>query len=1183
MIIKSRINNPRSFRSSTSGSALLLTLLVVSLLLVLVLGFVMFVRLELREVLNRQQLFQARSNARLGMELALSGLQDHAGADKRVSGTAALAGYTDQPHWTGIWQSDLADPTWTGAAGGPVWLVSGSGTPEPDMSLPDDTSVGMVPDTLGSTEVRVPLEEMAGQVGTGWFGWWVGDEGVKARVDIQTSEPVTGGQRERMLRSQSPSEPDMRSLGGAWGEEPAASVYARDGSGTRNRLISRDSVAMEVSNIPIETIFHDLTVHGYGLPVNVKDGGLKADWSVILDSSMELPENISLVDHYMGARPTQSPTLPEDQFRPPDYRADIYAFPESQIYNPDRFFLSERIGSDVSVAERRPGPNLGILWHYGRLWREVSNQSSPLVGLHPKVESDLRREDWLPYDSANRSEANSDQQHTNSGVAPVISHMRFGIRLAAEEIPEVIDPDTGDVITESTYEVQLELKPLIGLWNPYSVGIQEDNYIFEWFLSPLVKIRVTKDGDSEEYTSWVRGLWSGRTGSERWMQLRTWNTDFEPGEVRLFSVDQAHDQTGTDRISNTSLTSNWSSDGYIRVDFRIGANLQDPLIVPAGSTIEVLDVYLQDTHHPDTQNEFNFDADSSMTWITFKARQFLPDNGLYLSRYTGLWNGGRADEAPGSGDFIIPEPLDEAASVLPSYPVQNLSEGSEHLATWAFHLRTTEDIVIANQRTRGWIDTDPRAPVFASFWDGERSFDSDPPDGWYYTAPFTGEGIQNRGLAPLEEPQATGDRYNGYLGTSITSTNDGVTHVPLFDVPTAPLVSVGQFQHAQLGRYGFEPAFVAGNSYANVRIPLDETVSENHNGIPGFDLYDISYDVNERMWDRMFFSTLAPDYVGGGTSWEAAFSDRLDRLPNPRMVYVPTQEETSLDALLAINDNNGRRRGAEALSSRIRVLGAFNVNSTSKTAWKAVLSSMVTSELPVVDPATGLLSWESPDGIRFNRFGHVLSEQPYEAGAPNTADFWQGWRKLSEQELDDLAAAMVEEVRARGPFRSMADFVNRDPDASDIEYRRKGALQAALDRTVNAVGTGISDSVGDVAMVPSGARYAAQAFDGESTAAGHAAYLLQGDVLQSLAPILSARSDTFTVRAYGALGDAGNPTAKAWCEAVVQRVAGYVEDTDEPWRNPVDDTLNPLNARFGRHFEIVSFRWLNASEVESTP
>jgi hypothetical protein len=89
-------------------------------------------------------------------------------------------------------------------------------------------------------------------------------------------------------------------------------------------------------------------------------------------------------------------------------------------------------------------------------------------------------------------------------------------------------------------------------------------------------------------------------------------------------------------------------------------------------------------------------------------------------------------------------------------------------------------------------------------------------------------------------------------------------------------------------------------------------------------------------------------------------------------------------------------------------------------------------------------------------------------------------------------------------------------------------------------------------------------------------YLTQADVLQVIGSSLSARSDTFRIRAYGeASDDVGKVKARAWCEAIVQRVPDPV--------SPDASGLNPAKpgtaADFGRRFTIVSFRWLKPEEV----
>jgi hypothetical protein len=59
--------------------------------------------------------------------------------------------------------------------------------------------------------------------------------------------------------------------------------------------------------------------------------------------------------------------------------------------------------------------------------------------------------------------------------------------------------------------------------------------------------------------------------------------------------------------------------------------------------------------------------------------------------------------------------------------------------------------------------------------------------------------------------------------------------------------------------------------------------------------------------------------------------------------------------------------------------------------------------------------------------------------------------------------------------------------------------------------------------------------------------------------------------------------ARAWCEAVVQRLPEYVDPTDRPeaaegWPGS-SDKLTPINTLFGRRLNIRSFRWLNSNEI----
>jgi len=411
----------------------------------------------------------------------------------------------------------------------------------------------------------------------------------------------------------------------------------------------------------------------------------------------------------------------------------------------------------------------------------------------------------------------------------------------------------------------------------------------------------------------------------------------------------------------------------------------------------------------------------------------------------------------------------------------------------------------------------------------------------------------------------------------------GYDRVILFDVPRTDLVSLGQLQHAGAGRFSYEPSYIVGNSYANPRIAqtewkdeITDTFSTDARGLGSypigdgttltpFNLYDASYLVNEVLWDRYTFTTIPQVADNAGSLTEpspddAHFEDLVlakAKLPNARYLpYIP--DGSNFDrATLQMASNRSAGTGAFYHNAgHVLVDGAFNVNSTSVDAWEAFLSS--THALPVakVNEKGELTGFDATvDTVRFPRVQSVYGEGTRKSGLDE--GYWTGFRALEQSEVRALAEAIVVEVEKRGPFLNMADFINRRLDAGELG--KAGALQAALDSTVNS---GIDT---DFARNGQGA-----GFPGE---------LLQGDVLQALAPRMTVRSDTFTVRAYGECvsESTGEVLARAWCEATVQRFPDAVG-----WGGSGGGVLEELSnpsSPYGRRFHMVSFRWLNPDEI----
>jgi hypothetical protein len=426
----------------------------------------------------------------------------------------------------------------------------------------------------------------------------------------------------------------------------------------------------------------------------------------------------------------------------------------------------------------------------------------------------------------------------------------------------------------------------------------------------------------------------------------------------------------------------------------------------------------------------------------------------------------------------------------------------------------------------------------------------------------------------------------------------------LFDIPRreTAIASLGAFQHVSFSEFIWHPTYALGNSLGDPRVPSQATEPDrtesintdkggwnqdsvgystdgrsNNNGetnrthednwawharnflqhaaLDQTLVYDLSYELNHSLWDSYFLSSGTP------AEKQAFLRDPVrSPLPNGRVKPNPMAGPVTVDHLTDYH----------RAASHLLIDGAFNVNSTRVAAWEALLLS-------------GLGKQASGETVAFPRILNVPGGE-WDGSNPQAAAAWSGQRVFSRAEIRKLAEQIVEEVRTRGPFLSMADFVNRR--LSEDETSKNGALQAAIDRAgLNAAFTATwplengeslpnyqhIDHIVDPTRME-------QTRKPDTTAWGALGFLTQADLLQFIGPALTARSDTFRIRGYGeALDSNGKVTAKAWCEAVVQRTPNYVDGADDSLELPA--TLTTTNQRFGRRFEIVAFRWLREGEV----
>jgi hypothetical protein len=448
-------------------------------------------------------------------------------------------------------------------------------------------------------------------------------------------------------------------------------------------------------------------------------------------------------------------------------------------------------------------------------------------------------------------------------------------------------------------------------------------------------------------------------------------------------------------------------------------------------------------------------------------------------------------------------------------------------------------------------------------------------------------------LAPFEDPRFNNERGiqidaknrgYGFTGHSLAS---GVRACPLYELPLLPPQSIAQLRHAQLASSGHLPGFTysVGESWAHPMIPADKVTVPA--GSRGYALIDHTWLANNELWDSWFYSTLCSHQGAAFTGTTATpmskvlsnFLDGSRPLLNSRLSpQIPTGADPAKLATAFGNDPGFFRKSAGYLW----VEGPFNVNSVSKEAWKAVLSSLNKCEVPTDDRLAG-----SSTGTE-TEVRSPLPRQRRPAGPPVTTlsareQRWRGYRTLGEDEIERLAQAIVEVVKERGPFLSLADFVNRRP-GRDIQQALRGALQEAIDRSgvnnifsANPINPDRDCRDIPLAEVQADGFAFPEALAGKNSQ-GAPSFLSQGDILSALGTTVAVRGDTFRIRAYGESRNGNRVAARAWCEAIVQRTHGFEDPADAP-ETTIDKLTKPANKLFGRHFAIIAFRWLSPEEL----
>ena len=785
------------------------------------------------------------------------------------------------------------------------------------------------------------------------------------------------------------------------------------------------------------------------------------------------------------------------------------------------------------------------------------------------------------------------------------------------------------------------IDPFVVLHNPYNVPVEFVGVAMNWALfdntrydiyradapvggGPVATCKLGADGAQRSFSYRMFGT----TPPGAWKVRPSGNLRMLPGEVQIVTPNLAGDRwqvprgtqntnvamgtfLGYDLNSNFRITSYRVSDGRQLANLAsTQADINSIVAPPPGATYTWEPLYVQMVL--DDQSQYN-----AFQLHLFRSNRYGSQNNAYQANDLGYraWSGNSFNAYADTSDEHLLQQVafrarpsnlaDPAPGMIKSPPFNRFNQTDTVFVVGSLNKNF---FAITDLRLRSAAETNGfPMPLLAL---NPRAAHADPRnlDNGGDTSPGWSLRIRpTSGDPSISEFQMVPGAPVG-LGRSLAAWGSSfepagaTTPVILYQVPTRPLLSLAQLAHADIGLLDIDSGYAIGNSVASPWLDsLDKVLSWPTAAGGEQERVDVSYAANLGLWDRTFFSGLNAGAArsasgSGGVSQpyatlaeavDALFAGRQsdddranDVLANRRMTWGRFPLATVEDAALKAAFLDPTRTAKQLVNE-----GAFNVNSTSVAAWKAQLASGFQAL------ATGLSATpEHP----FSR-QHPPTAESVDVPGSGNANRWSTYRSLSESDgtLTKLAEAIVAEVRARGPFMSLADFVNRR--LANDDNGRKGALQAAIDSVklpaINASAN--TPSLGAAASArirqPGAISPTGLAAD-IPVAAGRPDMVLQSDVLAALGPGLTARSDTFVIRAYGEHRGAG-----AWCEVTVQRTTEWVNPSNEEPNRPrsgyrdvapatrgsVIDTLerNPalgaVNHRLGRRFVVTSFRWVN--------
>ncbi|MBN8460036.1 MAG: hypothetical protein J0M04_19590 [Verrucomicrobia bacterium] len=1166
-------------RAFHRGYALVVTLSLMILLALLAVGMLQLSAVALRAGQQERLLAEAKANAKVALMLALAQLQREMGPDQRISApsgildskpeTAAFDGVAN-PRLTGVWNASespfarwtLDRPVYDKKATFRRWLVSGTPdlTNNPAMAKGEFGSGSAVlapasADRVTKAPVRVPV---LGGPRSG-FAWWTADNGIRATVrggDAKSpANAVEAISATRRMNGDGHSVLDRRlpSLSG----------------GLDGRIVDLPTVDAATSGQNVAPEFlHDLTAISETLPVDVTTGGFRKCLNLYLDwlqgQSASARKAAGTVGRIRGSAAAT------------DYRICSW----DQLRNYESL---ARANGTLGFENGRPRV---------RAHAQSGNKSDP---------------EWNPTIGDDRFR-----------IQPVLLKLGYAVSYATERISSPADP-------AKPYALRLYLYPLAVLWNPYNVDLVVPEYCIHGFCPLLFRVDAGASGTVDVDLTRNQSATLFAFGPEMGGAGKLSNLVIPAGSTKALYPQPVRWQTHPDEHRHPRFR--WHYYMWAQADhFTLGdadnfggvlKNLRgnqsvanfasEPANEICGAAGDQVRVEVTPSASGPTYS-FGMAGAHTDWWGNNGSGG---DNAEVLQKFGVTTNAAFRVEADGS----TPQISMIRKSEVPARTFGQLEGRPTPLLYFEFYRKAADENLFPAKMGSFSVAGNPIHAMTS-----KELGTNDAVTPWFespYSFRFKAISSWFDVTKTFQLPPDRDDRV--YFGGSYSP--KGQLVVVDQEIPLSPPVSLGQLQHLPVfdyrpvydpatatattiwygGDYGFHEGRVTqfaqnhaiGNSYASPGIPIDRlsqagwrysfNVEANHLRT------DRSYIANAVLWDSWFCSTLAAqDGVLLGRSGRTAKQVAEDFFsgnatpPNDAWIARPLEPQETLVKSL-FEGGRPAKDAYQRIAGHLRLAGGFNVNSVSEEAWAHFLGGLCSRPVAVLESKTGSegMRMIDPGEDRFLITRTTLSNSPPAEqldGKDRQDAYWSGAREVSGAQLRELAAAIVRQVKSRGPFLSTAEFVNRRL-SKDAALATSGALQAALDDKTVSINAAFG---GDTVPTGTSAGKPTYPFPDAATGPrlqGISGYVTQADLLATVGPAITPRSDTFTIRALGEARDAdGVVKARAWCEAVVQRDARYLDPAETADTAPGSLKLS-ANTLFGRRFDIISFRWLAPVEV----